>query len=512
MRWIIERFRGPIASYVGGIALLTGAVSTYWDIATHIDIGRDRFLTPAHIGIYSSVLITSIALALSGLADHLVAGDSIFDAIRHPFRNLRPGIGVAGAGMVTVLVAAPLDNGWHEVYGIDVTIWSPPHLLAIFGIGAAALGLAALLAPASTRVTHAFYPVVLSGFLTTLLITIGEFDFNAPQYRIAYHPVVLSAVAALVFTAASGERWRATKVALWFEVVRIAAVLFLLLLGRSLAFVPVLLPAAVIADLIPRDKLRGLATGLAVTVTVVLVNWLTLELLPGLRWPIDDLALGAPLALAAGAVSGRLGWLLGARLDGVALTHQVRGTPRIAPAALLTIVLLLATTPALAHEVGGARGKGVIRWMPQVPEAGQPVEIRVDEVTLRSGTTPSKVRVEAWRAEHRIKVPVAYDGSVGTAELTFPEQGSWYLFVRAEADGEALLWGGRFIVGDDGQGVPGTHRQDFTLGVDTLAGDGPPAWVDWIGYVIALAVLVVLIRGVLRALARLPIQTSEGAG
>src|SRR5918992_1527353 len=148
VRRAVACFDGALAAKIGATLLLVGAVSTYWDIATHIDAGRERFLTPAHIGIYSAVLISAIAIALSGLADHFRVGDSFLTALRHPFRNLRPGIGVAGAGMLTTLVAAPFDNAWHEIYGIDVTIWSPPHLLAIFGIAAASLGLAALAAPA----------------------------------------------------------------------------------------------------------------------------------------------------------------------------------------------------------------------------------------------------------------------------------------------------------------------------------------------------------------------------
>src|SRR5918995_2071608 len=193
MRKLLGRFEGPLAAYIGASLLLVGAISTYWDIATHIDVGRERFLTPPHIGIYASVLVSAIAIALSGLADHFRAGDSFLGALRHPFRNLRPGIGVSGAGMLTALVAAPFDNAWHEIYGIDVTIWSPPHLLAIFGIAAASLGLAALIAPVVAQRENAFYPVLLAALLTALLITAGEFEFNAPQYRIAYHPIILGA-------------------------------------------------------------------------------------------------------------------------------------------------------------------------------------------------------------------------------------------------------------------------------------------------------------------------------
>ena len=507
-RRIVRPFEGALAAHIGAWLLLLGAISTYWDIATHIDVGRERFLTPAHIGIYSSVLISAVAIALSGLADHFRGGDSFFAALRHPFKHLRPGIGIAGAGMLTTLVAAPLDNAWHEIYGIDVTIWSPPHLLAIFGIAAATLGQAALVSPAVGGRDRFVYPVLLAAFLTTLLVTTGEFEFNAPQYRIAYHPIILAAASALVFTMAAGRRWRATNVSLWFQVVRVASVLFLLAMGRSLTFVPVLVPAALIADVLSRaGRRRGALMGVAVAAVSVTSNWVALELLPGLQWPADDLLLGAPLALAVGAAAGAVGARLGDRLDGVGSTRSLRRhARRAAVVAPLLVTLLLVASPALAHEVGGRRGTGTITWSPRVPEAGEAIDIEISGLSLDSGTRPENLRVEAWRAEHRITVPVASD--TGTVRLKLPEDGLWFLFVRAEESEENLLWGDHFTVAEDGGGEPGTHRQRFTLGVDTLSTNEPPPWVDVIAYGFSILVLGLLILGVVRALRRLAVIDS----
>jgi hypothetical protein len=502
---LVGKFEGPLAAYIGASLLLIGAVSTYWDIATHIDVGRERFLTPAHIGIYSAVLLSAIAVALSGLADHFGAGDSFLTALRHPFRGLRPGIGVAGAGMLTTLAAAPFDNAWHEIYGIDVTIWSPPHLLAISGIAASTLGLAALVAPAITRKENRVYPVLFAALLTAFLITTGEFEFNAPQYRIAYHPIILAAASSLIFTAAAGRGWRATKVALWFELVRVVAVMFLFTQGRSLAYAPFLLPAAVLADLIPRNKARGLVSGVAIAIAVVASNWIVLQLLPGLRWPSDDLMLATPFVLVVGAAAGWLGTRLGSRLDGELQRPSARTFGRAVPIASAVILSLAIAAPAFAHEVGGRRGAGTIEWSPQVPEAGQVIHLRISDLSLDSGAPPTKIQIEAWRAEHRIRTNVTGQDAAGTAELTLPDQGLWFLFIRAEAGDEHLLWGDHFTVAEQGQGVSGVHQERFTLGVDTLAGKEPAAWIDLVAYGFALAIFVLLLRGVVRALARLPI-------
>src|SRR2546422_7839047 len=42
--------------------------------------------------------------------------------------------------MAIVILAAPIDDLWHRLFGIDVTLWSPPHLLALVGSQVSNLG------------------------------------------------------------------------------------------------------------------------------------------------------------------------------------------------------------------------------------------------------------------------------------------------------------------------------------------------------------------------------------
>src|SRR5258708_4428715 len=48
---------------------------------------------------------------------------------------------MVGFGAFTDLLAAPFDNYWHELYGIDITLWSPFHLMGSVGAILAAIGL-----------------------------------------------------------------------------------------------------------------------------------------------------------------------------------------------------------------------------------------------------------------------------------------------------------------------------------------------------------------------------------
>jgi hypothetical protein len=127
----------------------------------------------------------------------------------------------------------------------------PPHLLAIVGVSVAALGLAMLVAPATgVRFRPVLHDFLLSSFLAGLVVTTGEFEFNGPQYRIAYHLMILSAAATLVFVAAAQgpTRWTATRVALWFEGARLASLVALVALDHSFPFIPVVLPSALLVD------------------------------------------------------------------------------------------------------------------------------------------------------------------------------------------------------------------------------------------------------------------------
>jgi hypothetical protein len=107
-----------------------GAWGLAWDIQWHLTIGRDSFWIAPHLMIYSSVV--------GGLA----LGGGVLALERR--RAIAPtrGFLLATLGLVVVVLAAPIDDLWHRLFGIDVTLWSPPHLLALFGSAVSTLGCA----------------------------------------------------------------------------------------------------------------------------------------------------------------------------------------------------------------------------------------------------------------------------------------------------------------------------------------------------------------------------------
>ena len=109
-------------------AKLVGAWGLGWDIQWHMTIGRDSFWIAPHLMIYSGV-VAGLVLTWGVLAYEWLEGIT-------PTRGFR----LAALGLVLVVLAAPIDDLWHRLFGLDVTLWSPPHLLALFGSAVSTLG------------------------------------------------------------------------------------------------------------------------------------------------------------------------------------------------------------------------------------------------------------------------------------------------------------------------------------------------------------------------------------
>jgi len=126
------------ASWVSRIVMI-GATSIVigilWDISWHRTIGRDTFWTPAHM-----------AIQLGGLLGGLTAGWLVLritffgtpqekaGAVRLWGFRAPLGAWVTIWGCLAMLTSAPFDNWWHDAYGLDVKIISPPHAVLAFGM------------------------------------------------------------------------------------------------------------------------------------------------------------------------------------------------------------------------------------------------------------------------------------------------------------------------------------------------------------------------------------------
>src|SRR5512140_4005789 len=125
----------PWLVWANAIASMCISTGLYWDISWHETIGRDSFWTPAH-------LLIQFGAVLGAFGSAWVIMRTTFGGDTEERRNsvnvlgFRAPLGafIAAWGGGAMLTSAPFDNWWHEAYGLDVKIISPPHMLLAIGI------------------------------------------------------------------------------------------------------------------------------------------------------------------------------------------------------------------------------------------------------------------------------------------------------------------------------------------------------------------------------------------
>src|SRR4051812_34597209 len=196
-----------------GISLLTAVFGMYWDISLHIDNGRDPgpLANPAHyfilVGLFGVLASGVLSIALTG-ADKPSKG-----AVRLPNGWWAPlgAVVIIACGAVSLL-AFPLDDIWHRLFGQDVTLWGPTHLLLIGGASFSILGQWILdqeghrASKGKARQGSPWIYVRNVSLVGSLLVGLStfqaEFDFSVPQFRLVWQPLLLALAAGMGLVAA----------------------------------------------------------------------------------------------------------------------------------------------------------------------------------------------------------------------------------------------------------------------------------------------------------------------
>jgi hypothetical protein len=97
-------------------------------------------------GLTSGFLILSTTLGRSPTALQDKASSVRIWGFRGPL-----GAFIAAWGAFAMIISAPFDNWWHNAYGLDVTILSPPHVVLMSGSVAINIGVLILIGGAMNR-------------------------------------------------------------------------------------------------------------------------------------------------------------------------------------------------------------------------------------------------------------------------------------------------------------------------------------------------------------------------
>ena len=134
------------------LAVTSVSIGAHWDVSWHRSIGRDTFWTPAHMAIYMCGVLAGIACGYLILSTTF-RGSPEMRANAVQVLGFRGPIGafLAAWGGVAMLTSAPFDNWWHNAYGLDVKIVSPPHTLLVAGVFGVEIGSLFLIMAAMNR-------------------------------------------------------------------------------------------------------------------------------------------------------------------------------------------------------------------------------------------------------------------------------------------------------------------------------------------------------------------------
>jgi hypothetical protein len=321
--------------FVGG-ALLVAVIGMYWDISLHIDNGRDPgpLANPAHYLILFGLFGVFVA-GLLGMALPKAGEKPSPTAIRIMGDWYAPlGAVLMTACAAFALAGFPLDDVWHRLFGQDVTLWGPTHLMLIGGASLATLAAAILIAEGARAATKSgrepdksapmLRRALLAGaFLVGLATVQAEFDFSVPQFRLLYHPVLLMLASSIALVTARIwiGRGGALMAVLGFILIRgLLTVLVGGVWGQTTPHFPLFLVEALCVEgvalllTIRRPVLFGAVSGAAIGTFGLAAEWGWSHVWMTMSWPSSLLPEAVIFGLLAAVCGGVLGGAIGRAL------------------------------------------------------------------------------------------------------------------------------------------------------------------------------------------------------
>ena len=293
-------------------------VGVLWDISWHRSIGRDSFWTPAHMAIYLGGVVAGLSCGWLVLYTTF-AGSPRDRAVGVSFWGFRGPLGawVCIWGALAMVVSAPFDDWWHNAYGLDVEILSPPHIVLAFGINA--IGVGAMLmalarqngAPAAARVLQGLFlytgGLLVLQWATLFMEYIGIPNLqHGPRYfftSAAVFPLLLVGIACGAAsrwgaTAAAGVYMGVTMLMIWILQLFPAQPMLAPIMRQIDHMVPPFFPLLLVAPALAIDiivnripggagRLRRVAVGAGAGVAAMLA-------LTAIQWPFAGFLLTEP--------------------------------------------------------------------------------------------------------------------------------------------------------------------------------------------------------------------------
>jgi hypothetical protein len=526
-----------LPSGVLGISLLTAVLGMYWDISLHIDNGRDDgpLANPAHflilVGLYGALLAGVLTAALAGRRP---SGTAV---------NLGSGWWIPAGGLLIAACGAfalsgfPLDDFWHRIFGQDVTLWGPTHLMLIGGGSLAVLGAMALMSEAigcmgrdPERDGHSRFLFVLrrsllaGGFLVALSTFQGEFDFGVPQFRQVLHPILIMLAAGIGLVTARIYLGRGGALQAVAGFVAIRGFLAIMVGGvwdQTLPHFPLYLAEALLVEAVfARARGRspvvtGAIAGAFIGTIGLAAEWGWSHLWMPIPWQEtllpEAVVAGFVTAVAAGAVGGFVGAAL-VRPTPQRTAPMGRAAHRAALAAFLVLVAVIGWGLPISDD-GPRRATVALEDVRSGAERAVDATVRIDPP--QAAGDAHFLNVTAWQGGGSVvsELERVGTGAYRTTEPV-PVYGGWKAMVRLHT-GDSLIGVPIFLPEDraiPAPEVPAESRftRDFVRDLVLLQRekkDDVPRALSAIAYLVVAviaAALIGLIAWVLLRLERAP--------
>ncbi len=217
---------GGVPWYVWAVVFASTSVvlGAIWDISWHRTIGRDTFWTPAHMAIYLGGAVAGLACGWLVLRTTFAPGAAADRAAGVTFWGFRGPLGawVCIWGSIAMIVSGPFDDWWHNAYGLDVEILSPPHTVLAAGIIAIQIGAMLMVlsrqnnSGADSRLAQLLFAYAGGMLIVSMATVATEYVAFPNVHRNAQFYMVSAGIFPLFFVGtsrASLSRWGATGAA-----------------------------------------------------------------------------------------------------------------------------------------------------------------------------------------------------------------------------------------------------------------------------------------------------------